>query len=139
MKYLIFEKNLFYLSDEQNKDNEDKGQSRSVSGYNAKTLSNTNMPQQYFNKKIVIYGRKTCPYCIGILDYFKTKPLLNKKVIFVDIEEEPSNYFSKNNLLNILKTNEKSFKKSHTTVPIVFYKGEFIGGSDDSKKYFDNE
>jgi glutaredoxin len=136
MKYLIYKNDLIYLSDE---DEDTNGQTRSVSGYNAKTLSNTNMPQQYFNKKIVIYGRNTCPYCIGILDYFKEKPLLNKKVIFVDIEAEPSKFFSKSNLLNILKSNEATFKKTHTTVPIVFYKGEFIGGSDDTKKYFDNE
>ncbi len=136
MKYLIYKNDLIYLSDE---DGDTNGQTKSVSGYNAKTLSNTNMPQQYFNKKIVIYGRNTCPYCIGILDYFKEKPLLNKKVIFVDIEAEPSKFFSKSNLLNILKSNEATFKKTHTTVPIVFYKGEFIGGSDDTKKYFDNE
>ena len=37
------------------------------------------MPDQYFNKKIVIYGRTTCPYCIGILDYLKKKPSLYKK------------------------------------------------------------
>ena len=136
MKYLIYKNDLIYLSDE---DEDANGQTRSVSGYNAKTLSNTNMPQQYFNKKIVIYGRNSCPYCIGILDYFKEKPLLNKKVIFVDIEAEPSKFFSKSNLLNILKSNETTFKKTHTTVPIVFYKGEFIGGSDDTKQYFDNE
>ena len=136
MKYLIFKNDLFYLSDEEHDAN---GQTRSVSGYNAKTLSNTNMPQNYFNKKIVVYGRNTCPYCIGILDYFKEKPLLNKKVIFIDIEAEPSSFFNKTNLMNILKSNEKTFIKNHTTVPIVFYKGEFIGGSDDSKKYFDNE
>jgi glutaredoxin len=136
MKYLIFKKDLFYTSDEESDSN---GQTRSVSGYNAKTISNTNMPHQYFNKKIVIYGRNTCPYCIGILDYFKKYPTLNKKVLFIDIEAEPSSYFSKSNLLNILKSNEKTFKKNHTTVPIVFYKGEFIGGSDDSKKYFDSD
>jgi glutaredoxin len=136
MKYLIYKNDLIYLSDEVEDAN---GQTRSVSGYNAKTLSNTNMPHQYFNKKIVIYGRNSCPYCIGILDYFKEKPLLNKKVIFIDIEAEPSKFFSKSNLLNILKSNEATFMKTHTTVPIVFYKGEFIGGSDDSKNYFDNE
>ena len=44
----------------------------------------------------------------------------------------------KTNLLKILAS-DKTFNKSHTTVPIVFNKGEFIGGSDDSKTYFDNE
>lgn len=136
MKHLIFRKNLFYLSDEENESN---GQTRSVTGYNMDTLSKTNMPHQYFNKKIVIYGRYTCPFCSGILEYFKNKPSLKKKVVFVNIEAEPSDFFSKDKLVSILKNNEKSFNKTHNTVPIVFYKGEFIGGSDDSKKYFDNE
>ena len=136
MKYLIYKNDLIYLSDE---DGETNGQTRSVSGYNAKTLSKTNMPQTYFNKKIVIYGRNTCPYCIGILEYFKKNNSLNKKVVFIDIEAEPSEFFEKSKLLNILKANEKTFNKNHTTVPIVFYKGEFIGGSDDTKKYFDSE
>ena len=100
MKYLIFKNDLFYLTDDEN---EVKGQTRSVTGYNSKTLTKSNMPQQYFTKKIVIYGRNTCPYCISILDYFKEKPILNKKVIFVDIEAEPSEYFSKDKLINILK------------------------------------
>ena len=135
MKYLIFKNDLFYLTDDEN---EVKGQTRSVTGYNSKTLTKSNMPQQHFSKKIVIYGRNTCPYCIGILEYFKEKPILNKKVIFVDIEAEPSEYFSKDKLINILKSNDNSFKKTHNTVPMVFYKGEFLGGSDDTKKYFDN-
>ena len=122
-----------YLSDDENDAN---GQTRSVSGYNASTLTKSNMPHQYFNKKIVIYGRYTCPYCISIVDFFKTKPLLNKKMVFVDIEAEPSDFFSKSSLINILSSNEKTFKKNHSTVPIVFDKGVFIGGSDDSKKHF---
>ena len=32
--------------------------------YNA---TSKNMPHVKFNKSIVIYGRNTCPYCIGIL------------------------------------------------------------------------
>jgi len=133
MKHLIFKNDLFFLSDEVDKKN---GQSRSVTGYNASTISKTNMPHQYFNNKIVIYGRYTCPYCNGILEFFKSKPLLNKKMIFVNIEEEPSKFFNKTNLLNILISNEKTFNKDHSTVPIVFDKGKFIGGSDDSKIYF---
>ena len=133
MKNLIFKNDLFYLSDEEGKP---KGQTRSVTGYNAETITKSNMPHQYFNKKIIIYGRNTCPYCIGILEFFKKNAALNKKVIFVDIEAEPSKFFSKSNLISILGSNEKTFKKSHSTVPIVFDKGVFIGGSDDSKKYF---
>ena len=133
MKNLLYKNELFYLADE---DNEINGKTRSVSGYNKETLSKSNMPHQYFNKKIVIYGRYTCPYCVGILEYLKKDSSLYKKVVFVNIEAEPSEYFSYTNLLKILKANEKTFKKSHSTVPIVFDKGVFVGGADDSKKYF---
>ena len=135
MKNLIFKNELFYLADDDSKPN---GQTKSVSGYNLKTISKTNMPHQYFNKKIVIYGRYTCPYCIGILDYLKKKPTLYKKTIFVDIEREPSDFVSKTKLLSILAS-DKTFNKSHSTVPIVFDKGVFIGGSDKSQEYFDSE
>jgi len=133
MKNLIYKNELFYLADG---DNEINGKTRSVSGYNKETLKKSNMPHQYFNNKIVIYGRYSCPYCLSILEFFKKKSDLNKKVIFIDIEASPSEYFSYTNLLKILNSNEKTFKKSHTTVPIVFDKGVFVGGADDSKKYF---
>ena len=131
MKNLIFKNDLFYLADEPNIN---KGQTRSVSGYNASTISKLNMPHHYFNKKIIIYGRHTCPYCLGILNFLKNKPSLYKKIVFVEIDTEPSNFFNKNNLLLILKP----IIKSHSTVPIVFDKGEFIGGSDASQIYFDS-
>ena len=131
MKNLIFKNDLFYLVDEIGTT---KGQTRSVSGYNATTISKTNMPHQYFNKKIVIYGRNTCPYCIGILDYLSKNPLLYKKVVFIEIDTEPLNYLSKTNILLLLKPSIKT----HTTVPIVFDKNVFIGGADASKIYFDS-
>jgi len=133
MKNLLYKNDLFYLSDDTVKN---KGQTKSVSGYNKETLTKTNMPHQYFNNKIVVYGRYTCPYCVGILEFFKKKSSLNKKVIFIDMEATPSEYFSYTNLLKILNANEKTFKKHHKTVPIVFDKGVFIGGADDSRKYF---
>jgi glutaredoxin len=133
MKNLIYKNDLIYLSDEVGKND---GKTISVSGYNSTTLSNTNMPHQYFNKKIVIYGRHSCPYCLGALEFLKKTPTLYKKVIFVDIEGEPSKFFSKSNLLSILNSNEKTFKKEHTTVPMVFDNGVFVGGSTDSEKYF---
>ena len=134
MKNLIYKNELFYLSDEVGKKN---ATTKSVSGYNLNTISENNMPHKYFDNKIVIYGRSTCPYCLGILEYLKKTPTLYKKVIFVEINTEPMKYFDKLNLLNILKK-DKSFNKNHSTVPMVFNKGLFIGGSDDSKAFFSN-
>ena len=129
MKNLLYKNNLFYLSDDSNKNN---GNTRSVSGYNSDTISISNMPHTYFNKKIVIYGRHTCPYCIELLNFLKNNDALYKKVIFVDIESEPSEFFKKTKLITILKP----LIKQHNTVPIVFDKDVFIGGSDISQTYF---
>ena len=53
MKNLIFKNELFYLADDDSKPN---GQTKSVSGYNLKTISKTNMPHQYFNKNSGFLG-----------------------------------------------------------------------------------
>ena len=132
MKNLLFKNGLFYLSDEVGKN---KGKTKSVSGYNIDTISNTNMPHTYFNTKIVIYGRNDCPYCKGILSFLKKKPLLYKKVVYVNISNEPIQFLQFDNLLKHLQS-DTTFKKDHETVPIVFNKGIFIGGCDDSKIYF---
>jgi len=129
MKHFISKNDLFYLSDDIEQSN---GSTRSISGYNNSTISNTNMPHTYFNNKIVIYGRYTCPYCIGLLKFLKNDKQNNKKVVFVEVDTEPSKYFQKSNLLNILKTEIKG----QNTFPIVFHKTEFIGDSSSAEKYF---
>ena len=127
MKNLIFKNDRYYFCDELSNP---QGKTCLITKY---VESKENMPHVQFSKRrIVIYGRSTCPYCIGLLDFLRKKPALYKKVIFVEIDTEPSNLFSKSNLLSILSPKIGN----HSTVPIVFYKGEFIGGADDSKKYF---
>jgi len=85
-----------------------------------------------------VYARPTCPYCIDFLSFLKKN---NKKtnyydnLIYIEVDSEsPNDLFSKSNLLKNLKTDIGS----HTTVPMVFYKGKFIGGNDESKTYFKN-
>ena len=132
MKNLMYKKDKFYLCDDiENKD----GQTCLVSKYVA---SSTNMPHIQFKNKIVIYARPTCPYCIGFVDFLKKN---NKntgyydKTIYVEVDgDSPDNIFSKNNILKNLKTEINN----HSTVPIVFHNGKFIGGSDTSKEYFGN-
>ena len=127
MKYLIYKNEKYYFCDEITNP---QGKTCLITKYVATT---DNMPHLQFSKRrIVIYGRSTCPYCIGLLDFLRKKPALYKKVIFVEIDTEPADLFSKSKLLSILKPTIGN----HSTVPIVFYKGEFIGGADDSKKYF---
>ena len=77
MKNLIKKNNVFYLSDDNNFKN---GITRKVS--NDYTITTDHMPHVRFKNYIVIYGRYTCPYCIGLNDFLKTKPELDKKTIF---------------------------------------------------------
>lgn len=131
MKNLIYitnsKKNKFFnLCDEITNA---KGQSCDKSDY---IISKNNMPHKYFPDNIVIYGRNTCPYCKDTIKYLKNKPEYNDIVIFIQIDTEPNNFFNKSNLLEILK-NEIG---NHTTVPMTFYKGEFIGGCDETKAKF---
>ena len=120
-----------------------------VQTYN-KAVSNQNKPLKFLVSKDNSGGSKRLPV-IRASGYFYDNPkeirvdgiVLDKflkhksfDLVFVDIEAEPSDFFSKSSLINILSSNEKTFKKNHSTVPIVFDKGVFIGGSDDSKKHF---
>jgi glutaredoxin len=124
MKKLIYRptEDTYYLSDETGNP---KGKTR-ILKYKA---SPDNMPHIHFRDYIVVYGRLTCPYCQ------KTFNLLEKKkqqYIFVEVDSEPHDIFKKNNLLEILG----SEIKGQTTVPIVFDKGQFIGGARESEKHF---
>ncbi len=118
-------KGEFYLVDEMSKP---KGKTH-ITNY---VPSPDNMPNQYFKDNIVIYGRSSCPYCQGVLSYLKEeKPELYDITIFIEIDTGVK-LLEKSKLLEVLK---KQIKK-HNTVPIVFYKGKFIGGSTDAKDYF---
>ena len=141
MKYLIYKNNTYYMSDaiaspvssENNTvkhTNANKGKTRILSKYSA---SVEDMPHKHFAKKyVVIYGRTTCPYCISTINLLSNKTNIN--TLFVEIDSEPHNLFSKNKLLSILKPEILN----HTTVPIVFDKGKFIGGSTDAETHFTN-
>jgi glutaredoxin len=127
MKNLIKKNNVFYLSDDTNTKN---GITRKVT--NDYKITSDQMPHVRFKNYIVIYGRYTCPYCIGLIDFLKTKPELYKKTIFVEVDMDQEPMLKKNKLLEILHKDIGS----HTTVPIVYDKGKFIGGSSDAKTYF---
>jgi len=127
MKHLLNKNGVYYLSDDVNTSN---GHTRKVTGdYKP---SKDNMPHNKFKNSIVLYGRYSCPYCIATLDFLKTKPELYKRTIFVEVDIVGEPLFKKNKLLELLKNDIGN----HTTVPIVFDKGKFIGGSSDTKEYF---
>lgn len=127
MKNLINKDGIYYLSDDTSiKD----GKTRKVSG--DYKLTKDNMPHIKFKNNIVIYGRYTCPYCIATVDFLKLKPDLFKKTIFIEVDMAGEPMLKKNKILDSLKTDIGS----HSTVPIIFDKTKFIGGSTDAKEYF---
>ena len=121
MKNLIYKNDTYYISDDIS---DSKGKSR-ILKYKA---TREEMPHKHFSKYIIVYGRHTCPYCIKTVELLKKYP----KVLFVEIDVEPTELFGKQNLLEILKTEISG----HSTVPIVFDKGAFVGGASDAEKHF---
>jgi glutaredoxin len=121
MKKLFYKDNIFYLEDPISKssnNNTNTGKTHILRSYK---MTKKNMPHKYFKDHIVIYGRYTCPYCQNTIEMLKKKP----KVIFVEVDTEPIKYLGKSNLVGILSAE----LKGHTTVPMVFKDGKFIGGS----------
>jgi len=132
MKNLLYKNETFYLCDEEGTKG---GQTCVVSNY---TPTAKNMPHKHkdFKENIIVYARPSCPFCIDFLDFLKKN---NKKthhydnLIYIEVDSEsPKKLFSKKNILQ----NLNSEIGDHSTVPIVFYKGKFIGGADKSKEYF---
>jgi glutaredoxin len=124
MKKLIYRpsEDKYYLSDELS---DPKGKTH-ILKYKA---SPQEMPHTHFRDYVVVYGRLTCPYCQKTFNLLEQK---KRKYIFVEVDSEPSTIFVKDALLGILGTEIKG----QTTVPIVFDKGKFIGGANDSMEYF---
>ena len=121
MKRLLYKNGTYYMSDDVN---EPQGKSR-ILKY---TASANNMPHKHFSSYVVVYGRSTCPYCIKTIELLKKYP----KSLFVEIDSEPMKLFGKSNLLEILKAEIGG----HSTVPIVFDKGKFVGGASDAETHF---
>ena len=124
MKKLIYRptEDAYYLSDEAS---DPKGKTR-ILKYKPTPQE---MPHIHFREYVVVYGRLTCPYCQKTFNLLEKK---KRKYIFVEVDSEPSNLFGKDALLEILGAEIKG----QTTVPIVFDKGQFVGGASDSEKYF---
>lgn len=121
MKKFFYKDNVFYLEDAISKsssNNNNTGKTHILRSYK---MTKKNMPHKYFKDHIVIYGRYTCPYCQNTIEMLKK----NTKVIFVEVDTEPMKYLGKSNLVGILNAE----LKGHTTVPMVFKDGKFIGGS----------
>ena len=82
-----------------------------------------------FEKGFTIYSKSGCSYCIKV-----KKLLLEKAIFFVDISCDEFLIEDKEQFLLFIK---ERAKKDYRTFPMVFKDAEFIGGFDDTQKYFD--
>ena len=76
----------------------------------------------------VVFYSSTCGYSIKLLDYFKRNKINFKGY---DVNVKPGRF---GDLLADLNANVDriGFDPGHRTKPIVFHKGHFIGGADDT-------
>ena len=95
--------------------------------YNSKILD-------YKDKNIfIIFYSSSCKFCVDAINLLKTNNLSFKGYNIDNIKG------NKNRLLHYLKQQKTitSFNENHKTIPIIFYKGKFIGGCSDLKLYLD--
>jgi len=74
-----------------------------------------------------IYTKSGCPFCT------KAKKLLekeNQKILIIDCDD-----YLLENKADFLQFIQEIAKKEHKTFPIIFDKGEFIGGFTETKVY----
>ncbi len=90
----------------------------------------TDLLQQY---DYTIFYREGCPYCKRALLLLK-----DKNVKKIDIENKlkiNDTKANKNELIEILKKNIKTFHSNHTTVPMIFKGLKFIGGCEELEEH----
>jgi glutaredoxin len=90
--------------------------------YNRKIIDNRD------NDIFIIFYSPTCPYCIKALDLLKAT---KKKYKCYNVKGEIE--IVHKNLARMASTT--GFDVYHRTIPIIFYKGKFIGGYDILTKF----
>lgn len=75
-----------------------------------------------------MYYVSYCPYCREAINFVKRKKLAHK---LVNVDD----YGGKDAVFTKLKNNT-DMKKSHNTVPAIFFKGKFVGGCEELKRFF---
>ncbi len=89
---------------------------------------------EYKNQDIfIVFFSRDCIYSLKILDFLDNH---NIKYKGYDIDNIKGGF---KRVLRDLKRSSKitGFKETHKTKPIIFYKGKFIGGHDDTIKYIE--
>ena len=91
-------------------------------------MTNRNFPYPLKTNNLTVYGRKGCPYCAKMKDIAENI----RGSIYHDIDELINKGLSKS--FDDFKRKMKPFINNYDMVPMVFIRGDFIGGHDDFMK-----
>ena len=89
---------------------------------------NRNFPYPLKTDNLTIYGIKGCPYCAKMKDIAENV----RGSVYHDIDELINKGFAKS--FDDFKRKMKPFINNYDMVPMVFIRGDFIGGHDDFMK-----
>ena len=93
-------------------------------------MTNRNFPYPLKTNKLTVYGIKRCPYCAKMKDIAENI----RGSVYHDIDELINKGLAKS--FEDFKRKMKPFINNYDMVPMVFIRGEFIGGHDDFLKIF---
>jgi len=79
------------------------------------------------NAIYLVYGKNGCPYTQRALETLDEKKV---SYTYVDISDYQSQFF---------QLCEPKIGKNHKTVPVIFHRGKFIGGSDELIKHLEKK
>ena len=95
-------------------------------------MINSNFPYPLKTDNLTVYGIKRCPYCAKMKDIAENV----RGSVYHDIDELINKGFAKS--FDDFKRKMKPFINNYDMVPMVFIRGEFIGGYDNFVKGMKN-
>lgn len=95
-------------------------------------MTNRNFPYPLKTNNLTIYGIKGCPYCAKMKDIAENI----RGSVYHDIDELINKGFAKS--FDDFKRKMNLFINNYDMVPMVFIRGEFIGGHDEFVKGIKN-
>ena len=91
-------------------------------------MINSNFPYPLKTNNLTVYGIKRCPYCAKMKDISQNV----RGSVYHDIDELINKGLAKS--FDDFKKKMKPFINNYDMVPMVFIRGDFIGGHDDFMK-----
>ena len=95
-------------------------------------MTNRNFPYPLKTNNLTVYGIKGCPYCAKMKDIAENI----RGSVYHDIDELINKGFAKS--FDDFKRKMNPFINNYDMVPMVFIRGEFIGGHDEFVKGIKN-